>query len=1238
MATGPASGPNAAKRVGLAAVLGVAVAFGAEAAASEPFFTASLRLVPSAANAIALGALRTEPGVRADLAPPFMLLPGVVDPSVGPFVDLNLVEVVARLSPKATSVPPSPPVDADARDRALRAYVEGRAALADGKTFLAVRTLEKALAADPSSIVIRGELARAYAKAGNQPKSMSLSEEVLDLDPDDPEALFTVGLRAADAGDAEAAIRRLGRLLLLEGAARTAFFAGLRPGSEAIVEIALSRALRQLNADRASIEILTRAARRENADLSPRVRAEARRALGDAHARLGDIEAALSVWLLTTPAGDGRAADPSGARFTDALDLAVIEPRVTWALVALGREGEAIGRLRARVGVAAPSDVDIAIAAWMRDVVHDATPFARWAQELNASPASTPNRVDIARLAAALDPERAEIARADFTDRRAMRDAFARLARDVGVDDAIRAALDAIASGATTADRAVSALLRSGADAPSLLAAAQRLGGSAAALHARLCTAVNDPGEGWRIASEALVARKDDREALRAAIDAAGRLAEPGFLVDLERNIAADDAWTTIELARAWRGGDDPARSAGLARSAAEIAAGIVPPDRKAESAALMVLAQAQADQASRSADRRAAELAVASARSAVVSDPTNESAWRLLIGLLDALSSGEGDDRAGRRAEANNARTEAAAAMPSSALARQGALERVFSEGSLLDGIHPAVAFAAADPGEPELLQLAVTALTRAGRIDAAIVLLDERLAETPGDPIAWQLWTEATIASGNPERALDRIMSRAEPPTSDPIARPLEELAMRAVGRVADADVLAAERVARLPASPRRDLERAAQALGRGDDHTAASALSSAAGGVNGLPAREALAAAELASRLKDARERARLVRLFALAVLDAAGEGTTNNRSPARVAKPAVEPAVVARAAALVALESDPRGDVEGELRRMIEVAVRAARNGVGAGEVPAWLGIGQAFVDRGRPTDGAAFLAALLRSDSRIDSSAAARLASACFALDAASGGGAEQSIAILDLMRARGVRPFARADRAEATDADALQLLSGVYTLTGDRSGSAAIMRESLRRDPDHGMSANNLAWDAIERACIDEDTVRLAEHALRLLPNDPAVLDTVGWLRYLQGHLLDDAVDSALAAGSRKGEGAVTLLTRAIENAKGDPGPDPLDHLGDALWRTGDREGAIRAWQTAGKIVLAKFPKDQMIKTLATYERREHGVVVADGESFWKRNYGAVLERANAKLAQIARGEEPTVAPLTGQR
>lgn len=1177
--------------IGLASA--VALASPALAAATAP---ASLVLADAA---------RTGDGPPP---PPALLLPGLFDSSRGADARRPLRELVQPLPPAVEPVRPN--LSLEDRRRALERYIDGRTALADGKNLIAVRALEEAQAIDPESPAVLEELARAYARVGNPTKACELFERLLRYAPDHPEALITLGMRAIELGD-RSAIQRLGAVFLLPPERRRDGFGIFRPGAETAAELALARALRTAGADAAVVEVLSRTVERGDPDPDSRPMAEARRSLGDAYVRLADetdlataLGKAVAAWT-----GDGQHEPAEWER-------PLLEPRVAWALVASGRDRDAALRFREvmepllqSIEPGAIRDEDIALARWMHAAMADSSPLSAWGKELSSG-----HRLGAtARLAAALDPASAvaildRAAQAGPPDRRLVRDLLAAHAAE-SVASAARAATGLLRERPWEVDTIVESLLRSGLEAGALAAAGPYGDDPAAiALRARVLTALNDPGAAWKAlvaADGSLPADPLERQAL---VDIAGRLDESSRLTAAADGIRADDAFGLLEVARAWRRIGEAERAALLAQEAAKVAREAKL--ERVESQAFVLAAQATGDRAARGASRQVAVEAFGLAKAAVAADRSNESAWRLLIGLLDALAAGDRDEQV--RNQARQARHDAVAAIPASSLARQLELERLLAEGASVDAANALNAQVAADLGDASALQTLVQLLQRLGKIDMGLAILDERLAVTPADPAVWQLWTETTVAAGRPDEAIARLEAQAEREGGNPIVLPLRELALRAANRTAEADAIAAARIASLPASPRRDLERGAQAIARGEMEAGIAALDAGARAAKELAPRDALAGAELALRLKgDPAARSRLVRVFSESVLAGA------DRDPST---PGI---FVARAAALLVLESDPGPEHDAERTLLVERAVATTKDGVGAADVPTWLAIGQVFADRERADEGSEFIAALLRSEHRIDAASAARLGMATFALDAAAGGRAERSIALLELLRSRGVRPFARNDRPEETEADALQLLANLYSIVGDRDGSTAILERTVEIDPRHPMALNNLGYELLERDGPTQRAAELIERAASVKPDDMAILDTLGWLRYRQGRLADGP----------EGPGAETLIRKAIAAAGDDPGIEPLDHLGDTLWRVGDKSGAMKAWLDAVRLADAKYPANQMVPTLANYERREYGLSVTDGEAWWKRSYGSIRDRVRAKLDQVNRKEVPSIAP-----
>lgn len=136
---------------------------------------------------------------------------------------------------------------------------------------------------------------------------------------------------------------------------------------------------------------------------------------------------------------------------------------------------------------------------------------------------------------------------------------------------------------------------------------------------------------------------------------------------------------------------------------------------------------------------------------------------------------------------------------------------------------------------------------------------------------------------------------------------------------------------------------------------------------------------------------------------------------------------------------------------------------------------------------------------------------------------------------------------------------------GLCTTRGRRDLAEASLLKAIEVYPDHPMACNDLGYYLVEDGRDQAMAERLLVLALTLRPESHNVVDSVGWLRYMQGRL-EDSIDPA--TGSTV-EGAVSLLTRAAAMAGDDTNATILDHLGDALWRAGRPEDAVNAWSRA---------------------------------------------------------------------
>ncbi|WP_346837171.1 tetratricopeptide repeat protein [Microbulbifer sp. SAOS-129_SWC] len=109
------------------------------------------------------------------------------------------------------------------------------------------------------------------------------------------------------------------------------------------------------------------------------------------------------------------------------------------------------------------------------------------------------------------------------------------------------------------------------------------------------------------------------------------------------------------------------------------------------------------------------------------------------------------------------------------------------------------------------------------------------------------------------------------------------------------------------------------------------------------------------------------------------------------------------------------------------------------------------------------------------------------------------------------------------------------------------------MRKLLDRDPDNATLLNALGYKLIEDDSRLQEARQLIGKALELRPDDPAIIDSMGWVEYRLGN---------------HGE-AVKYLQKAMKEL---PDHEIAAHLGEVLWVQGNRDGAMKVWKRGLKI------------------------------------------------------------------
>ncbi|SDY80345.1 Tetratricopeptide repeat-containing protein [Nitrosomonas sp. Nm33] len=121
-------------------------------------------------------------------------------------------------------------------------------------------------------------------------------------------------------------------------------------------------------------------------------------------------------------------------------------------------------------------------------------------------------------------------------------------------------------------------------------------------------------------------------------------------------------------------------------------------------------------------------------------------------------------------------------------------------------------------------------------------------------------------------------------------------------------------------------------------------------------------------------------------------------------------------------------------------------------------------------------------------------------------------------------------------------------------LAADKIGKFDIVEKDLRRlielKPDNAHAYNALGYSLAERGLRLPEALALIKKAVELAPEDPYIMDSLGWVYYRMGNL---------------GEG-LNYLNLAFTTR---PDPEIAAHLGEVLWAKGAKEDAEKVWRSA---------------------------------------------------------------------
>ena len=145
--------------------------------------------------------------------------------------------------------------------------------------------------------------------------------------------------------------------------------------------------------------------------------------------------------------------------------------------------------------------------------------------------------------------------------------------------------------------------------------------------------------------------------------------------------------------------------------------------------------------------------------------------------------------------------------------------------------------------------------------------------------------------------------------------------------------------------------------------------------------------------------------------------------------------------------------------------------------------------------------------------------------------------------------------LALLDQVNAKQPDQAEVLYDA-ALLAEKLGRMNIVEANLRRvielRPDNAHAYNALGYSLAERGIRLDEARQLIAKALELAPEDPFIMDSMGWVLFRQGDL----------------QGALTFLEKAYAIKKD---AEIAAHLGEVLWVLERREEAQKIWADAAK-------------------------------------------------------------------
>lgn len=1109
---------------------------------------------------------------------------------------------------------PAPDVDEEAVLQSMKLYASGRSALLAGDVAQGLRDLEAALRLAPNNPELLATLADAQLRTGRRATGLATLRRAFNAGQRDPRSMWLLARDSARTAQRDDALAMLStawddRLLRDD------------PALALVVGADLGEALAHQGSAAASALVLSQVLSIEPASL-PRTpslpdtaevfrrRGELLTMMGNQHAKLADTDAAITAYRESARVGS---VDPAGAMARSVQMLARAGRPAEASLELLCDIDARKGALDERHALLAQylSQPGLGVADLL------ARAIAERASTLEGSTPST--RLSMARLAAACQASARNATSASTALRSLLAgvpqhgphalllgDALDLCATPQECRDTARAVvqLDSL-----SADAAAEALVEHGRDVDAHVAALRastvpadltiascmlrRAGKSEEAL-AVLGSQPADPAQarGWHAARALALA-----DAGSQADAAAAALA---LINETDGASALPRAVRTIDDLR------DPDATTLALRSLAG------PPD--------IVAIQSR---------RAAAMIAAATARGPLAEellleaqhlDDKSEETYELLLALYSPA--GALPDATKLTDTLRSLRQ----AQPGSALVRRLLAMDLVQKGLSRQAQPQLLSLVDGRGQPPSALAALVEAWERAARTDTPLAdegerWLRERAASRPQSPALLLALSRVLVANGKAQEAEDLLAARADNWPAPAILRQREFVLREGLGKAAEADALALQRLEHSPQTFDTLLERASAHFAQRRADLAAADVQRALT-LAGTPARPEQAARiarvlttiDTTALASQPRPSIRAV-LACLTQAESISQGELANTL------------AIARIKVLAACASDETESLADAID-----ALRARRPSLGElSEAEARKALFGEKPGAKDPSDALRLLATLaFRSDETDRKRYVEWLYVAVFLGDGddlrwyldqlKDMGRASQLFQALELETTTAPELLVEPTTLDEHKGEVARLFADRATLTHRDALAADAHRTALRYTPKHPWVSNDYGYSILERGGDIAEAARLIEQAYEQLSDRASVTDSLGWLRYKQGHLDDDP---ARAGDVCNGLGAVSLLTKATQMDTGADNAEVIEHLGDALWRWNkgtSRADARARWSGAATLIENTLRRARSLRLPNTDPRVQ--------------SLQTDLDRLQRKLSDASAGKEPAIAPL----